>query len=94
MLVNFGIYKFGVGSPLFFHLGTAQVTVAPMTTIPVSQPWTPQAANHQCVLASIDYGFDTNFVNNVTQRNLQVAPSVFEMEVENPFLKKQSLSFE
>jgi subtilisin family serine protease len=88
VLVNFGVYKFGAGSPLFLHVGTVQVTIPPMTTIPVSQAWTPAAANHQCVLASIDFGLDTNFANNVTQRNLQVAPSIFEMEIESPFLTK------
>jgi hypothetical protein len=86
--LNFGIYKFGAGSPLFFHIGTKPVTIAPMTTVPVSQNWTPLNSDHQCVLASIDFGLDTNFANNVTQRNLEVAPSTFEMEVESPFPTK------
>ncbi len=34
---------------------------------------------------SIDYGLDTNFDNNVTQRNLQVAPSLYTIRVENPY---------
>lgn len=88
VLVNFGIYKFGAGSPLFFHVGTKPVTIPAMTTVPVSQDWTPSNSDHQCVLASIDFGLDTNFANNVTQRNLYVAPSTFEMEVESPFPTK------
>jgi hypothetical protein len=59
-----------------------------MTTVAVNQAWTPAASDHQCVLVSIDYGLDTNFANNVTQRNLQVAPSVFQMQIENPFVTK------
>jgi hypothetical protein len=31
---------------------------------------------------------DTNYGNNVTQRNIQVAPSVFQVRVENPFFAK------
>jgi subtilisin family serine protease len=88
VLVNFGIYKFGAGSPLFFHVGTVAVSIPAMTTVPVSHSWTPANSDHQCVLASIDFGLDTNFANNVTQRNLQVAPSIFTMEIENPFLTK------
>jgi hypothetical protein len=88
VLVNFGIYKFGAGSPLFFHIGTKPVTIQPMTTVAVKQDWTPLHSDHQCVLASIDFGLDTNFANNVTQRNLQVGASTFEMEVESPFPAK------
>jgi hypothetical protein len=55
----------------------------------VSHHWTPSASDHQCVQVSIDYGPDTNFGNNITQRNLSVLPSAFNMpfnmRVENPF---------
>ncbi len=84
--VNFGVYVFGAGTSQFFHVGTQQVTVAAGATVAVNQPWTPAAANHQCVQVSIAYGQDTDFDNNVTQRNLQVAPSVWEIRVENPFM--------
>lgn len=85
-LVNFGVYVFGAGSNQFFHVGTRQVTIPPATTVAVNQPWTPAVANHQCVQVSIDFGLDTDHTNNVTQRNLQVAPSVYEMQIENPFM--------
>ena len=85
--VNFGVYVFAAGNNQFFHVGTQQVTVAAGATIAVNQPWTPAAANHQCVQVSIDYGLDTNFDNNVTQRNLQVAPSVYKVQIENPFME-------
>lgn len=86
VLVNFGVYVFGVGNNQFFHVGTQQVTVPPNTTISVNQPWTPAFSNHQCAQVTIDYGFDTDYGNNVTQRNFQVSPSVYEVRVENPFM--------
>ncbi len=85
VLVNFGVYIFAVGNNQFFHIGTQQVTIPAMTTMAVNQAWTPAATNHQCVQVSIDFGLDTDHTNNVTQRNLQVAPSVFEVQIENPF---------
>lgn len=84
VLVNFGVYAFAAGNNQFLHIGTQQVTIAAGTTVTVSQPWTPASSDHQCAQASIDYGFDTSFGNNVTQRNLSVAPSVFAVRVENP----------
>jgi subtilisin family serine protease len=86
VLVNFGVYVFAIGNNRFFHVGTQSVTVPPLTTVTVSQAWTPTASNHQCVQVTIDFGLDTDFSNNVTQRNLQVAPSVFDVQVENPFM--------
>jgi hypothetical protein len=86
VLVNFGVYEFAVGNNQFFHVGTVQVTIPAGATVPVNQAWTPAAANHQCVQVSIQFGLDTNYGNNLTQRNLSVAPSVFEVRVENPFM--------
>lgn len=86
VLVNFGVYVFGVGNNQFFHVGTQQVTVPATTTVSVNQPWTPAFSNHQCAQVVIDYGFDTDYGNNVTQRNFQVAPSVYEVRIENPFM--------
>lgn len=83
--VNFGVYIFAAGNNQFFHIGTQQVVVPANSTLTVPQPWTPAASDHQCAQVSIDYGLDSNFDNNVTQRNLQVAPSKFSMRVENPF---------
>jgi len=86
VLVNFGVYVFAVGNNQFFHVGTVQVTIAPNTTIPVSVPWTPASSDHQCAQVNIQFGFDSDYTNNVTQRNLQVAPSVYTVRVENPFM--------
>lgn len=86
VLVNFGVYEFAVGNNQFFHIGTKQVTIPAMATVPVDQSWTPADSNHQCVQVSIQFGLDSNFDNNVTQRNLMVAPSVYEIRIENPFM--------
>lgn len=84
-LVHFGVYVFGVGSPRFHHIGTQQVTVPAHNTTSVHQPWTPEATDHQCVQVSIAYGFDADYSNNLTQRNIQISPSIYRMRVENPF---------
>jgi hypothetical protein len=85
VLVNFGVYIFAVGNNRFFHIGTKEVKIRDGSTQIVGQPWTPGSADHQCIQVSIDNGLDTDFDNNVTQRNLLVAPSYFTMRVENPF---------
>jgi hypothetical protein len=85
ILVNFGVYIFAVGNNQFFHIGSQPVTIPAFTTVAVNQPWTPAATNHQCLQVSIDFGADTDYTNNVTQRNLQVSPSVYEVRIENPF---------
>jgi serine protease AprX len=85
--VNFGVYVFGAGTNQFWHVGTQRVHIPPSTTMPVSQPWTPAASNHQCAQVSIDYGLDTDWSNNVTQRNLSVSPSVYQVRVENPYFE-------
>jgi len=86
VLVNFGVYVFAVGNNQFFHVGTVQVTIPPNTTVPVSVPWTPASSDHQCAQVNIQFGFDTDYTNNVTQRNLQVAPSIYTVRIENPFM--------
>lgn len=93
VLVNFGVYVFAAGNNQFFHIGTVPITLAPGVTA-VSQPWTPVNSDHQCVQVSIDYGLDTNFTNNVTQRNLYVAPSVYEVRIENPFFVPARIEIE
>lgn len=86
VLVNFGVYEFSVGNNQFFHIGTVQVTVPAGASIPVSVPWTPDSPSHQCVQVGIEYGLDTNYANNLTQRNLSIAASVFDVRVENPYM--------
>ena len=86
VLVNFGVYIFGAGSPQFHHLGSQQVTLHGGQTMQLSEPWTPAASDHQCAQISIAFGLDADYSNNVTQRNLQVSPSVYNVRVENPLM--------
>lgn len=83
--VNVGTYVFGAGTHEFHHLGTVPVTMEPRTSTSVTVPWTPAEESHQCIQASIDHGGDTDFTNNVTQRNLEIAASTYDVRVENPF---------
>ena len=85
--VNFGVYVFGVGGNQFHHVGTKQVTIpANQAPVTVTMPWTPGAPDHQCVQVSIAFAADSDYSDNVTQRNLEIAPSVYTMRVENPFM--------
>ncbi len=86
VLVNFGVYDFSTTTPEFFHIGTQVIaTIGPGQTVPVTQPWTPAMDSHQCIQVSIAYGLDSNYTNNVTQRNFFPAPSLYHVRVENPF---------
>jgi hypothetical protein len=88
--VSIGIYMFTAGTAQFYHLGTQSVTLGAGATTTVSQPWTPLAGFdlHRCLQASINFANDTNYANNVTQRNIDVkataSPAVFTFNVENP----------
>ena len=85
IMVNFGIAVFGA-SNTFYHVGTQTVTIpAGSPPMKVSQPWTPLSAGHQCAQISIAYGLDTNYANNMTQRNMQVNASVYHAQVNNAF---------
>jgi hypothetical protein len=85
-LVNFGVYVFGAGATEFHHVGSQQLTLNPGQTLPASVPWTPAATDHQCAQVSIQFGLDSDYTNNMTQRNLHVAPSVYNVRVENPLM--------
>jgi len=89
VLVNFGEYDFAAGNPLFYHIGTQVVaSIGPGQTVSVPQSWTPSSDSHQCIQVSIAYGLDSDYTNNVTQRNFAVGASLFHVRVENPFFKK------
>jgi hypothetical protein len=86
VLVNFGVYEYAAGNRQFHHIGTVQQFIKANSTVPVDQLWQPLAANHQCIQVSIQYAFDSDFTNNVTQRNLEVSPSRYKVRIENPFM--------
>lgn len=86
--VNFGVMIFSAGNNQFHHIGSQQVSVAAGQTVTVSQPWTPLSIDHTCAQVSIAFGQDTDYTNNMTQRNLQIAASVYQVQVANPFFER------
>ncbi len=86
VLVNFGVYDYTSSTPEFYHVGTQVIaTINPGQTITVSQAWLPSMDSHQCIQVSIAYGLDSNYTNNVTQRNFFPAASLYHVRVENHF---------
>ena len=88
--VGFGVYYFAAGFNQPFDINTQVVTILDGQTIELLQPWTPEHEDHYCLTSSIDYGLDTDFDNNVAQRNIQVAsggkePIDFHFRVENHY---------
>ena len=83
--VHFGAYVFGAGAAQFHDLGTQEVDIPPHMTVPVSIPWTPASSDHQCIQVSLAYGEDSDYSDNLTQRNIEVKPSLFDVSVENRF---------
>jgi hypothetical protein len=72
-------------------------TIAPHTTSFVSIPWTPALGLvHQCIKATIDYAFDTDFTDNATQRNIYqvktASPAVASFYVGNPYNETSTVS--
>ncbi|MHA2282690.1 MAG: S8 family serine peptidase, partial [Promethearchaeota archaeon] len=99
IVVSVGVKDFAAGVLEFYDVGSKEVAMlGPMTTTVVSFPWTPSASNHQCIQASIDYGFDTDFSNNLTQRNVAPvaasSPAVANFRVENPLNEKADIILE
>ncbi len=89
VLVTFGIYHFAAGNRTFYHVGTVRRDIPANATVDVDHPWTPADKDHQCIQVSIEYGVDSHFENNVTQRNVQVsevAPYIYKARIENPFM--------
>ena len=85
--VNFGVFYLAAGTNAFYHIGSQTSTVGPGAKITLTQEWTPIDDDHQCVQVMIDFGLDTNYGNNVTQRNFEVAASRYNLRVINPFPK-------
>ena len=89
--VTFGVYIYSSGIPEFFSIGAQTVNVPPFTQINVTHPWTPQPSSsgdpHACLKTTINYGFDTNFSNNLCNRNISVdqtnSPVSFRFQVQN-----------
>ena len=96
IVVSVGVKDFAVGVLEFYDVGSREVaSLGPGASTIVSFPWTPSASNHQCIQATIDYGFDTDFANNMTQRNVApitgASPSKATFRVENPLQEEADI---
>lgn len=89
--VTFGVFIYSSGIPEFFSIGARTVDVPAFTQINVTHPWTPQASPsgnpHACLKSTINYGLDTDFTNNLCNRNISVdqtnSPVSFRFQVQN-----------
>jgi|GEM_PF-1722821 len=92
--LRMGTYRFFTSGPERFYEIGVQVVTAPMAvgeTRVIHIPWTPQslagAVEHACLKGAIEYGQDTNYTNNLAQRNIQIhtanTPAFFDFQVEN-----------
>lgn len=89
VVVCVGVKELGVGLKRFYELGCRTIPILGATDVKTLEfPWKPAASDHQCIQATIDYGFDTNFRNNLTQRNVKPiatsSPAKASFRVENP----------
>ncbi|MHC4676278.1 MAG: S8 family serine peptidase, partial [Planctomycetota bacterium] len=99
VVVCVGVKDFAVGVQEFYDVGCQEIAnIGPGGNAAVSIPWTPTASSHQCIQASIDYGLDTDFTNNLTQRNVNPvpasSPAVANFRVENPLNEKADIILE
>jgi subtilisin family serine protease len=90
--VTFGVYVYSAGTPQFYSVDAQTVPViAPFSSVQVWVPWVPQPSStgdpHACLKTTIDYGPDTNFANNLCERNISIdqtmSPVAFRFEVKN-----------
>jgi len=86
-----GVKPFAAGSFVsYYSVGCQTVNVPALATVPVNFPWTPlNGYDHQCVFAMINYGYDLDFCNNETQRNVTGikthSTESLTFRMENPF---------
>jgi len=88
VVVCVGVYELGSGLGHFYAVGCKTIDLAALASAAVSFPWTPTVDEHQCIQATINYGFDTDFCNNQTQRNTDTvaasSTATVTFRVENP----------
>ncbi len=89
VVVCVGVKELGAGLNQFYDVGCKTTDIGAGATVVLNFPWTPTLNSHQCIQATIDYGFDKEFCNNQTQRNTDPVPAsstaVATFRVENPF---------
>ncbi|HET9951813.1 MAG TPA: S8 family serine peptidase [Candidatus Eisenbacteria bacterium] len=85
--VTFGYYEFGTGTAKFHDIDRVLIaSLPPHEPMGVSCRWVPDNSDHQCLQATIQYGPDTNYGNNTTQRNITWEASSYTFKVENPYM--------
>lgn len=86
--VVFGYYEFGTGTAKFHDIDRVLIgSLAPHEPMGVSCKWIPEDETHLCLQATIQYGPDTNYGNNTTQRNFTWEASSYTLRVENPYME-------
>jgi hypothetical protein len=103
--VSVGVIDFGVGGEVYDG-NSVTVKVVPGKDPATSKPgkatvnfkWRPRSVNHQCIQATIDYGLDTDFTNNLTQRNIKKvvtsSPAESTFVVRNPLHERATIILE
>lgn len=96
VVVCVGATEWGVGTNEFYDVGCKEIAnIAASASGSVNIPWTPTLWGHQCIQATIDYGFDTNFENNLTQLNVYPvagsSPATANFRVSNPLNEKAEI---
>jgi subtilisin family serine protease len=103
--VSVGVIDFGVGGQVYDgnSVTVKEVPAKDPTTLKpgkktVEFKWRPQSVNHQCIQATIDYGLDTDFSNNLTQRNIKKvstsSPAQSSFVVRNPLHERATIMLE
>ena len=85
--VTFGVYNFSGAAPPFIHVGTTVIgTLLPGATVTATVPWIPNCSTlsaHQCLKVEIGCDNDSNPLDNVAQRNLDITSSPVYFTVAN-----------
>ena len=91
VVVSCGVYNYsaGMGPADSYDVGSKVIgSLGGMASTSVTFDWTPELGSHQCAIATIDYGLDTDFTNNHTQRNITniaaSSPARQEFRIQNP----------
>ena len=101
--VTFGVHIYSAGIPNFYSIGAKTIPTLPAnTTMLVTHPWTPQPSptgdSHACLKSTINYGFDTDFSNNLCNRNISVnqtnSPVKFRFQVNNTLVEPATITLE
>ena len=84
--VNFGVYPLAIGNRTFYPAGTQRLIIRRGQTVQVTQPLAPDKQNYPSVRVTIDFGQDSDFSNNISQRSIaSVSPasagSVYDVQI-------------